>query len=105
LIWTLIMFAIAIVMPAFPVLVAALYWRRATAPAAVIATVAGVATVLLTYQYGYGNNWYGAFGLAVSAVLMIVISLVTPKTDEKVLDEFYGALDEAEIEHYAAIES
>lgn len=40
LIWTLIMFAIALVMPIFPVLVGALYWRRATGPAAVIASLA-----------------------------------------------------------------
>ncbi|MEN6414437.1 MAG: sodium:solute symporter family protein [Veillonellales bacterium] len=101
LIWTLIMFAIALVMPLFPVLVAALYWRRATTPAALISSVVGVIGVLLTYQYGMGDSWYGVFGMAASTVLMVVISYMTRKTDEKVLDEFYGALDKAEAKYFA----
>ncbi|ATW25396.1 sodium:solute symporter family protein [Candidatus Formimonas warabiya] len=101
LIWTLIMFAIALVMPIFPVLVAALYWRRATKPAAIIASVAGTIGVLLTYEYGYGDAWYGVFGMAISAILMIVVSLITKETDKEVLDEFYGALEKAESAYYA----
>ena len=59
LIWTLIMFAIALVMPLFPVLVAALYWRRATATAAIVASVVGTVVVLLTYfSWGLGGTWY-----------------------------------------------
>lgn len=100
LIWTLIMFAIAMVMPIFPVLVAALYWRRATTTAAIVASVAGIITVFLTYKFGYGYNWYGTFGMVAAAVLMYVVSLVTKQTDEKVLDEFYGALKTAENIHY-----
>lgn len=100
LIWTLIMFAIAMVMPIFPILVCTLYWKRATAPAAVIASVAGVITVLLTYKFGLGDAWYGAFGMLVSAVLMVVVSYLTKETDQQVLDEFYGALELAEATHY-----
>lgn len=100
LIWTLIMFAIAIVMPIFPVLVAALYWRRATAPAAVLASVVGVVGVLLTYKYGYGDAWYGLFGMVASAVVLIGASLLTKPMDEAVLDEFYGNLEKAEDEFY-----
>lgn len=100
LIWTLIMFAIALVMPIFPVLVAALYWRRATAPAAVIASIAGVIAVLLTYQYGYGDSWYGTPGMIISTILLIVISFLTKETDKQVLDEFYGALDRAEAVYF-----
>ncbi|MGB4504102.1 MAG: sodium:solute symporter family protein [Syntrophaceticus sp.] len=100
LIWTLIMFAIAMVMPIFPILVCALYWRRATAPAAVTASIAGVITVLLTYQFGLGDTWYGAFGMLVSTVLMIVVSYLTKETDKQVLDEFYGALETAEAQYY-----
>lgn len=102
LIWTLIMFAIAMVMPLFPVLVAALYWKRATTPAAIIASAAGVIVVLMTYfVWKIGYNWYGTFGMLVSAVLMVVVSLVTPPTDQKVLNEFYGALEKAEAQYYA----
>jgi len=101
LIWTLIMFAIAIVMPLFPILVAALYWRGATAHGAIVAALAGTITVLLSYfQWNIGWKWYGAVGMLVSAVLMIVISLVTKKTEEKVLDEFYGALKAGENKFY-----
>ncbi|MDP4128372.1 MAG: sodium:solute symporter family protein [Bacillota bacterium] len=101
LIWTLIMFAIAVVMPMFPVLVGALYWRRATAPAATISSLVGVITVLLTYKFGYGDSWYGVFGMVISLVLFVGISLVTKPTDEKVLNEFYGALETAESKYYA----
>jgi Na+/proline symporter len=96
LIWTLIMFAIALVMPIFPVLVAALYWRRATAPAAVVASIVGVLTVLLTYKLGYGDAWYGLFGMLISTVLVIVISYCTKETDKETLDAFYGSLEKAE---------
>ena len=100
LMWTLIMFAIALVMPIFPVLVAALYWRRATAPAALTASIVGVIGVLLTYQYGMGDSWYGVLGMVASAVLMVVVSYMTKETDKEVLDEFYGALAKAEAEYY-----
>lgn len=100
LMWTLIMFAIALVMPMFPVLVAALYWRRATAPAALLASVGGVIGVILTYQYGLGDSWYGVFGMLASAVLMVVVSYMTKETDKEVLDEFYGALARAETIYY-----
>jgi Na+/proline symporter len=100
LMWTLIMFAIALVMPIFPVLVAALYWRRATAPAALLASIIGVIGVLLTYQYGMGDSWYGVFGMLAAAVTIIVVSYMTKETDKQVLDEFYGALAKAETQYY-----
>jgi len=84
----------------FPVLVAALYWRRATAPAAVLASVVGVVGVILTYKYGYGDAWYGLFGMIASAVVLVVVSYMTKEMDKKVLDEFYGNLEEAEDEFY-----
>lgn len=100
LMWTLIMFAIALVMPIFPVLVAALYWRRATAPAALTASIVGVIGVLLTYQYGMGDVWYGVFGMLAAAVVIVVVSYMTKETDKEVLDDFYGALAKAEAEYY-----
>lgn len=101
LIWTLIMFAIALPMPLFPVLVAALYWKRATTPAAIWASVVGVIGVLLTYKYGYGDAWYGLFGMIASTVIMVVVSLLTKETDKEVIDEFYGAMEKAEAEYFA----
>ena len=100
LIWTLIMFAIAIVMPIFPVLVAALYWRRATKPAAILASLVGTIGVILTYQYGYGDAWYGLFGMIASTIVLIAVSLVTKPLDDATLDEFYGHLQKAEDEFY-----
>ncbi|TGE38049.1 sodium:solute symporter family protein [Desulfosporosinus fructosivorans] len=100
LIWTLIMFAIAIVMPIFPVLVAALYWRRATKPAAILASLVGTIGVILTYKYGYGDAWYGLFGMIVSTIVLIAVSLVTKPLDDATLDEFYGHLEAAEDEYY-----
>ncbi len=101
LIWTLIMFAIALVMPLFPVLVGAIYWERATPAAAVVSVTAGVITVLLTYfVWEVGWMWYGTFGVLVSAVLLVVVSYITPETEREILDEFYGALKQAEQKYY-----
>lgn len=101
LIWTLIMFAIAIVMPLFPVLVAALYWKRATTAGAIVASIVGPIVVLLSYfVWDIGGVWYGAPGMLVSTILLIVVSLMTKKTDKKVLDEFYGALKAGEEKFY-----
>lgn len=101
LIWTLIMFAIALVMPLFPVLVGAIYWRKATPMAAVISVVVGVIIVLFTYfVWNIGWMWYGTFGMLASAVLLVVLSYLTPETDPEVLDEFYGALEKAESKYY-----
>lgn len=101
LIWTLIQFSISLVMPLFPVLVVALYWRRATAVAAIVASLVGTVIVLLTYYWGLGELWYGTFGLVASTVLVIVVSYFSPQTDKKVLDDFYGALKKAENIYYA----
>ncbi|UWG97876.1 sodium:solute symporter family protein [Dehalobacter sp. DCM] len=100
LIWTLIMFAIALVMPIFPVLVATLYWRRATAPGAIWASIIGVIGVIVTYKMGYGDAWYGLFGMIAAAVVLVVVSLLTKPMDKAVLDEFYGQLEAAEDEYY-----
>ncbi len=100
LIWTLIMFAIAMVMPIFPILICAIYWKRSTSAGAVVASIAGIIGVILTYKLGYGGNWYGLFGMIISTVLMVGVSLLTKPTDEKVMNEFYGALKKAEKIHY-----
>ncbi|MBQ3275812.1 MAG: sodium:solute symporter family protein [Oscillospiraceae bacterium] len=99
LIFTLIMFAIAIVMPLFPILMFGLYWKKATKQAAILASIAGPIVVILCYLPNMkwnpiwgGGNWYGFWGLVVSTILMIVVSLVT-KQDPKDSEEFYAKLE------------
>lgn len=93
LIFTLIMLSIAIVMPLFPILVCALYWRRATKQAAIAASVVGTVLVVLTYTvWGLGDTLYGAIGLAGATLTMIVVSLAT-RQDERDADEFFATLE------------
>ncbi|MCD8150077.1 MAG: sodium:solute symporter family protein [Clostridiales bacterium] len=100
LIYTLIMFAIAIVMPLFPILVLGIYWKRATKQAAVVSAIVGTVLVLMTYfVWDLGGSWYGAFGFAGSFVCMIVVSLVTKQDPEDSL-EFYEALEGGEEKFY-----
>lgn len=100
LIFTLIMFAIAIVMPLFPILILGIYWKRATRQAAVVASIVGTVLVLLTYfVWDLGGSWYGAFGFAGSLLCMIVVSLLT-KPNEEDSREFYEALEQGEKKYY-----
>ncbi|MDO4491432.1 MAG: sodium:solute symporter family protein [Lachnospiraceae bacterium] len=92
LIYTLIMFAIAIVMPLFPILVLGIYWKRATKQAAVAAALTGTALVLMTYfLWNKGDTWYGAFGMLGSLMVMVLVSLCT-RQDPEDSREFYQAL-------------
>ena len=95
LIYTLIMFSIAIVMPLFPILLYGIYWRRATKKAALICSIVGTVVVLMTYfVWNIGGTWYGAIGLAVNAILMPVISLWDKPDNPAESEEFYAALEE-----------
>lgn len=104
LIYTLIMFAIAIVMPLFPILVCAIYWKRATKEAAIVAAIVGTALVLMTYfVWNIGGTWYGAIGMLGSTITMIVISLLTkPRPQDS--KEFYAALESTTEEFYSVME-
>jgi Na+/proline symporter len=100
LIFTLIMFSIAIVMPLFPILVFGIYWKRATKQAAVISAIVGTLVVLMTYfVWNVGYTWYGAIGMLASAVLMVVVSLATNQ-DAKDSESFYEALAQGEAKYY-----
>lgn len=93
LIFTLIMFSIAMVMPLFPILVFGLYWKRATKQAAIVSAIVGTALVLMTYfVWNIGGTWYGAIGLLGATITMIVISLVTHQ-DAADSESFYDALE------------
>ena len=99
LIFTLIMFAIAIVMPLFPILVFGLYWKRATKQAAIVSALVGTVLVLMTYfVWNIGGTWYGAIGLVGSTITMVVVSLVT-KQDEKDAAPFYKTLEDG-MDHF-----
>ena len=101
LIYTLIMFAIAIVMPLFPILVCAIYWKRATKEAAIVSAIVGTVLVLLTYfVWDIGGTWYGAIGMLGSAVTMIGVSLLTKHRPEE-SREFYSALESTMEEFYS----
>lgn len=92
LIFTLIMFAIAIVMPLLPILIFGIYWKRATKQAAIISAVVGTVLVLLTYfVWDIGGSWYGFFGFLGSTVCMVVVSLLT-KQDPNDSKDFFKAL-------------
>ncbi|MDO4975899.1 MAG: sodium:solute symporter family protein [Eubacteriales bacterium] len=96
LIFTLIMFAIAIVMPLFPILVLGIYWKKATKEGAIVGTIVGTVLVLLTYfVWNMGDTWYGAFGLFGATISMILVSLVT-ENDPEDSKKFYEALEETE---------
>ncbi|MCU6763749.1 Pantothenate permease [uncultured Roseburia sp.] len=100
LIFTLIMFANAIVMPLFPILVIGIYWKRATKQAAIISAAVGTALVLMTYfVWNLGGSWYGTFGLIGSTVCMIFFSLIT-KQNPADSTAFYEALKKGEEEFY-----
>lgn len=92
LIFTLIMFSIAIVMPLLPVLIFGIYWKRATKQAAIISSIVGSIVVLMTYfVWNIGGTWYGFFGVIASTICMIVFSLAT-KQDPADAKDFYRAL-------------
>lgn len=99
LIFTLIMFAIAIVTPLFAILVIGLYWKRATKQAAIVAAIVGTILVLMTYfVWNVGGQWYGTFGLIGSTVCMILISLITKQPESDSAD-FFEALGDGVMDY------
>jgi SSS family solute:Na+ symporter len=104
LIWTLVQFAIAIVVPLFPALVCGIYWKRATKQAALVSSLAGFVVAVLEYMvWGIGDVWYSTPALVVSAVLMVVVSLLT-KNDPEESREFYELLERGEASTYETAE-
>ena len=100
LIFTLIMFSIAIVMPLFPILLFGIYWKRATKQAAIVSAIVGTVLVLLTYfVWNLGDNWYGAFGVLGATITMIVVSLLT-KQDPEDSRKFFEMLNKGHKRFY-----
>ena len=72
-----------------PSLIAAFFWRRATAPGAVASIVSGTATTLLWKQFGGGSVHEVVPAICVSVLTLIVVSLVTsPPPEDKVAPFF-----------------
>ena len=83
----------------FPVVAAALFWRRSTKQGAIasVLSVAVLWTWLFIRGFNVPNYTIGGSGvmpavliLAVSATAMVVVSLMTQPPDKKVLDEFFS---------------
>lgn len=101
LIYTLIMFSIAIVMPLFPILIYGIYWKRATKKAAVICSIVGTILVLMTYfVWNIGGTWYGAIGLVANVILMPIISKLDKPDDPAESADFFQALNEGHIKFF-----
>jgi SSS family solute:Na+ symporter len=97
----------------------AIFWKRATTPGVVIASlVGGLATIAMyIYEYyeiaetytdvlpswlanGYGYLYIGT-GVIASAIALVVVSLVTPKSRE----EYLASVDAVPVDGAAAIEA
>ena len=74
----------------FPVLIAAFYWRRATAPGAAAGLVTGIAVNMLLLLQPALKPWplhEGIYGLAANLVVLVVVSLLTrPVSAERLKD-------------------
>lgn len=93
LIANMIMFSIGMTMPLFPIMVLGIYWKKATTTAAWVSIITGMIGIWWTYiVWGKGGTYYGAVGMAISLVTMIVVSLLTyKKKDENTV--FYRDLE------------
>ena len=100
LIFTLIMFSIAIVMPLFSVLVFGLYWKRATKAACWTSFL--FSTVVMTANIFFQASFpallrspinAGAFCMLAGLVLVPVVSLLTPQPDAALVEDAFSCYD------------
>jgi SSS family transporter len=72
-------------------LIAGFYWKRATKEGAFSALIGGAVAVLI---WGYLKQPFGIMatfvGIIVAAILLVVVSLLTPKPPENVVKTFFG---------------
>ena len=82
----------------FPLVLAALFWRRATRHGAYAAIVTVAALWIYFFQQGFGVAGYSAFdtGLApvvvifaASSLVLVVVSLLTPPPSAETLHRFF----------------
>ncbi|AWB82140.1 sodium/proline symporter PutP [Corynebacterium yudongzhengii] len=71
-----------------PLVIASLYWKRLTAPGAIVGMVSGAITAIIWGMF-LGDVIYEIVpGVIVSTILMVVVSLMTKEPDERVRIEF-----------------
>jgi len=80
---------------AVPAIFGAFFWKRATAPGAIVSCVVGAIVVLLFQVMGWKplGWWPGTWGFIVCVILFVSVSLAT-KPPRKKADEFIGYLKE-----------
>jgi len=80
---------------AVPTIFGAFFWKRATAPGAIISCVVGAVVVLLFQLTGWKplGWWPGTWGFIVCVILFVGVSLAT-KPPKKKAEEFIGYLKE-----------
>ena len=75
-----------------PAVIGALYWKRATAPAALWSMISGVAVLILLKFFHLHVKLYGwhpaIWGLVVASVVFILLSLVTKPPQERGMEIF-----------------
>jgi SSS family solute:Na+ symporter len=76
-----------------PTIFGAFFWKRATAPGAIVSCIAGAIVVLLFQVTGWKplGWWPGTWGIVVCLPLFIIVSLATRPPQEKA-EEFMGYL-------------
>jgi solute:Na+ symporter, SSS family len=90
-------FAIPGYMQVIPPIIAGLYWKRATKEGAIAATILGTLTILITTFV-----WINAFGipnllwgLVVNIIVLIVVSLATPKPSKEIIEKYFDSVNDA----------
>ena len=81
----------------FPVVFAALYWKRVTEPGAIASILAAVITWFYYFKAsGYGGEYFigpgivpAAICFAAATVAMVVVSLLTKPPSQATLDKFF----------------
>jgi SSS family solute:Na+ symporter len=85
----------------FPVIFAALYWKRATESGVIASILAAVVTWLYYFhQSGYGGEYMIGPGIVpaaicflAAAITLVVVSLFTKPPSEKTLEKFFPKTD------------
>jgi len=81
----------------FVPIVGALFWRRATAAGALASMAAGsVVVVVLMIVDGLFSNLPIIYGMAVSLVVFVVVSLLTPRPPEERMRAWENRLEGAD---------
>lgn len=77
-----------------PALIACLFWRRTTRNGVLAGILVGGLTVLVWKQYGFFGLYELVPGFILSAMVIWIVSRLTPKPDPAVLEDFDRVQDE-----------